>query len=1513
MGPLSFNSITHRLRTGERWPGRASTVNAPKASKTRELFHTSPIASLERPFAANDCTSTVSGILSSLERACAVTGKKVDAALDRIYEGSHKIYSRFREMEKGTAFSILADETGSVTLKHMISFTIAGLAGLAMASGVFGSVSLLSYGLWFAATYVGTLSLTGALDNADKRYGTKRSVFPFLLTTATLATRFWLQSETQVDNWVLIPLTFTGIFGGNLLMSWFHNRLFEPGRHRDLNAYQKNKLNEMDSITAKLKRLQEKKWNDQKFDEVEDARKIRHLSQRLKELVKETRGFRFPSWWKIALYRTSRIYSTLFYLPLAALFMSKGYDWPIAAAFSTFWISQLIYTPTGKTFSEHMEIGELSENVIYGDLPKGDGNLTKNYLRSHFGNDQQTNDIWQAMIDNGYIETYEGDDETAQLLCVGKTLSYRTFKEKFSCFGEEAMRKAFYVLEQSLPMEEQPLPRTVHFRLSNRGLYRDMNEGDVPVFLLRDIINCMVSGFKVRIVLDNDAHNWYYPETAGAVANANVIGARAQILWNNIFPNIPEIKKLPRQEKIDLLKVFFAEHSWDPTWLFDNACNSTFQGAWPVEAWNRLFNDQGIEAGDRYCGLALEKLFADKAGQNSKFQAVSDMIYKYSSRETRFSLYNIFDDEYVDVCAYEIAERIKDVAQAPAIAGLIKAHREEYLTKIYHEKALKMFRKHYPKSASEGLYARSWHLAQTFITSIQTSIKRSEAAPLVEKYLLGLPVEYEAVEKIREVHDLDEPTVIRLLEEARKADLVRFPAYLAERCLMPDDVWVQMRDIIMQILAFDRKSEDSNLPRMMEAMNQYGPTTEGQKMFIDRLARMLNVHGTDRGQQAQAIVDYIRTFVYDKGMPDPTQVPEGTSLKIAHEAQAQFKMQNLLLKRGFKSFVSFVFWGTIRAFFTRSGKRLTAKYVPGKKRYGKKIPWTKPFTKNEKIAHWLNALGVALAQELGRVQLMSGDYIDQFDKVEPLAIAGTIRQLIEPQVLQAARFSVETLVFEAWKEGKLDYQNESIEHLVGRVIDTMLNDDRFKKYSKYHKNAPEGTRRLIKYKLTEIILDEFKKNRYMINATLHGLAWILAHETEGLRFITDHAMVPNGPHEDKRLTGHLAKQTSAGSTPLPAEGELTRESLTRWIEQARLADVREAFAAEKKVLEDLLTARLASHETEVDLDLYAQPDLSAVLASYPGKFTYNGRSSGKLIVKGAMTEEEKKAFLACAMSLTTENSKDMKKKEKDLLDNIDELEKRSKERDVAIAVLAFEPAEEFIDARRSKYFFNRFSKELKIIGTMTPEEKELLTAMAREEAQKSVRKNYTGKIEALYKSSQPNATINGVLGGLNTIINKGISGFKDHKGFLLNVWELYWEAAETLFGKENLYYRAERRMAINQLSRPSFRRIKGAEAKDFEKNEDLYSKDIAISVRRLTALIAAKRYIAEQLRWQLHGVQNPDFIGFDEESIGFFSLETYMADHLAQQLVEAYMKGELNAPAPNASTPNASQGGESDG
>ncbi|MCX5727008.1 MAG: hypothetical protein NT030_07600, partial [Candidatus Saganbacteria bacterium] len=752
------------------------------------------------------------------------------------------------------------------------------------------------------------------------------------------------------------------------------------------------------------------------------------------------------------------IYSVLFYFPICALFLSRGYSPEIAMFFTAFWVAQMIYGPTGIRFMDLMEIGEQNEPLRYDDL-----------------------------------------DSDPRLI-----------------------------------------PKTKLIRLSNRGLGR---EGKVPIFLVRDIINAIFTGYRVKILLDNDPRNLFYPATAGAVANAKVLEARVYAINRMFISQVPEIDKLDKVSKIILLRLFLKENLWDPTHEFDHAINSAYSGSWPSEKSNKLFNKHGNEAGDVTCGKALKRLMEDAAkakGSNAKiFKKIASIIEDYSSKETRISLYNIFDDEYMKKACAVLAARIglypkekekdpKKKAEFDAVVSDIfkafEAGREEALIEEYYKLAQEV---KIPKD-------RAWQIAAKLIGDIQKEIKITELTSIMDKIVARVGVEYGEKEKLIDgmsgILEISRGATEEFVTLVMGNDIAKLAAYLAERPITPDNFHAALRDLSTLLLFFERPdAEDSNIVPFYHYIAKNisslspdidNPLPLGQQKILNLIFDTVICNNLEKWiedlvadpEMRKKIVDkYIKTGDLNVALSEintqgvqnevirilnnnaPKAVHEwitskleagNTGMTIARNAQAQFKMKKMLFNANdFSERLYFLINGLAKGIAPTFSRLL-------------------PERKYEYLAKWLSGLGTEIAIALAEKQMFSFDYFEQID--EEISRGGISRD------------TAEDIVFDKWLKG--------IKQPVYDTVDRMLKDLKRKFTRKL--TAPEIE--MIKFEILTIVEKELGDNKNEVNNNTTGLEWVMAHEMPGIKHLSEEA---KKDQKVSRLAAFIARYFPKSKAP----------------------------------------------------------------------------------------------------------------------------------------------------------------------------------------------------------------------------------------------------------------------------------------------------------------------------------------------------------------------------------------------
>jgi hypothetical protein len=1006
-----------------------------------------------------DVTSSVNSIIGSLERAYDVLEGGYDRVSDqaislseRLFPGTGRFLKNFSAASTNfSRFGRAGAAAGFSKPSLMIAIGVGALTAYGFAS-IFALPLLTVPGImWGVGGFLGSLTTMDIFSNPTRKYIFKKTLYPAMLTIAAFSLRLYMRHE-HWDNWYCGLAMLGTVLAGNLLPN-LALRMAEPVRHLVLNSRHNNDI----SVMVETKRFSEllfkakwQGWNIQTLEaEINKLRpaktRTNDAHQELKDeiinrlnlatvadseiigklcsdfqrklaiAVRKVPAYRFPKFFLNAVYESSRIYSTLLYLPLTALFFSRGYDAFTAMLFMMFWMAQLIYGPGGKAMFRHLGVGNLSETYKYGDLPTR-------------GNAQR------------------GEPDTARI------------------------------------------PETKLLRLSNRGLFK---EGRIPVFLIKDIINCVVTGYRVKIVLDNDSRNLFYPEVAGAVARANQLAARVYIIHKALIEKDAEFNQLPYDKKVLLLRIFMKENLWDPTQDFDHAFNAAVKGSWPNELANQVLTAQGDEAGDKVCGRAMRKILKAASRELRRTDRklargvakAATMVERYATRETRISLYNIFDNEYVELACAEIAQRIyprakrqaKRDALTQALLNAVVAHREKYLIEEYH----KLIRK----------FGRSWNtqdermrfIAQELVSRIPREMKIAELVSAADRLVEGAAVSAQEREDlvagIEELVGLPRASVERLLGHIENENIPEFATYLSEMPIVPEPLWAKLRDTVLLALGFapPPRDEDSNLLPLYEKIATTGTFgTRGQQEIWSLIVETVRREFPDQ-ELPKAVHNWLMGLRRKGNKPRIT-----IATNIAQEIESRFRMYRIMASGSQRP----SFWILNMA---RTVPVWICEVIPIFGRVLKKIVQPAvslvlgmPAGSSERFAFWCQELGREIVQEAVKEQLFSHDY----------------SALMDRNLTRYSRAMAEELVFDKWVKGEISGQARSLRQITDEVVDRQVAKKRLK----------SGTVEMIKHHVYEVTLDQLDKNRNMVHSVTAGFAWILAREMEGVKFVADQAL-----------------------------------------------------------------------------------------------------------------------------------------------------------------------------------------------------------------------------------------------------------------------------------------------------------------------------------------------------------------------------------------------------------------------
>ncbi|MFH1617361.1 MAG: hypothetical protein ABIB65_02155 [Candidatus Margulisiibacteriota bacterium] len=1121
----------------------------------------SPISPVST-FSTADQTSKISGILNSLEKACDITGKRFDAVLNRIFNSS---------------------DEGSVNLRLMGGLSAGAVVGWVVAFA-FQATAFPSL-LWAGVGYLGFMAISQAVKSHGLRYSLKRSLYPLALTTSVFGLRFWLNNKLGTDGYEEVPMTPLLIYLGNYLRNYrfwsiFENTRFKKVHAHDVNVNYPERVHRMEDVTIKLQRLYVVRWENP--DHAQSIqKKIDPLEKELKALAKLIPGFRYPSTWRVALYQTVRIFSAGLTVPLAALFLSGAFDIPISLFFMMFWGGQMILGPTGLGYFKNAEVGEVSEPARYADYPNPEGQLSIKALTEFTLGTKEAVVIYEHLKGN-----YINDEGKIILEDTNRTLEWDKF-HKEDCkvlldekkVSLEQLREAFYIIEKSLNIKERyKEPGWVIIRLSNTGL---CGEGKVPIFLVLDIINSIASGYRVKVDLNNDPKNLYYWEVAGAVNNANCLTARVHLLQEYIMPAIPALAKLSAEEKLMLCRLFFKENLWDPTLEFDHAINRVYQNDWPNYGWFNLFVKQGMEAGNIYCGLALKSLFLEAAkseplpARKAAFCRAAEYMEKASSERTRFSLYNIFDDEYVEICVKEMAEQLKfNKALVQEMSQLIAKHRDKHLINTYYHQDRELMGKYYRSAESKKtLNERAWLFATDYFTSMKREAKIAEIAPLMDLYIFGERKDKKKIVSLitELLPSLSTEDAVNFLSMIQKTDMARTTAYLAERPVMSHEFWSELRDLVMTLLAFEREQEDHNLWAWLLMMNDLKnprpPQTSGQAKYVQRVVEALEAN--DPGLKTSPPADRAKAFLdLLAGMSSKT--PSDTGFAIGAQLEEHLKMLDLVLKKHDYRAVIYrhpfrrvKFLGRTLKWYGRNILRgiLAPKEIKyaqktwlGKAKAWPRKKWDKlkgkidslvPELANTALSQWTREVGLAVAKAVAEYQLFGEDYLALLRKF--------------PKESQLTRDTAEDIIYDQWLAKQSN--RDSIKNVAKKAVDGQI-DMLLIKMPEFSTVITPARRKLIAHIVWDKAKDNFQRARNMLNSTVTGIMWIMTHEVRALEETAKR--LKNHNSDLRQYLDHHYKAPS--NTTTFAINDDSFETFDASIEQYSLAEIKGFFKDEIKTL-----------------------------------------------------------------------------------------------------------------------------------------------------------------------------------------------------------------------------------------------------------------------------------------------------------------------------------------------------------
>jgi hypothetical protein len=618
------------------------------------------------------------------------------------------------------------------------------------------------------------------------------------------------------------------------------------------------------------------------------------------------------------------------------------------------------------------------------------------------------------------------------------------------------------------PVKAEPdaerIPKTKIFRLTNTGCFR---EGKIPAFMMKDVLGWIVTGYKVEIVINNDPGDLYYPETAGAVERANQIAVRAYRIHQEVIERNAAFKELAFEKKVRLLKIFMKESIWDPTQEFDHAFNAAVKASWPCELPFQVLNNQGLEAGDIVCAKALKRLLISSSRDKDvkehaqAFKKVARMISGYASDETRFSLYNYFDDNNLSLAVNEIAERL-DLSQEAktAIFNKIKEKREQFLVEAYYK-----FIKSYNRFWNWRIHdERIRYVALELVAGIQRETLISNLAPVADKFIAlaeaGIdlkPPEDQLIDGIKRIVADPEFDAKGLLEKVKRMKLASSCAGKVEMPEVSNEFWAKIQQFASWALLFERRdNEDSNLLPWLEQIAAHGldendvVQRENLKMLINILIRGLlpqwiKTAGLEANQQEimayfqkeadpeKLVLQYpeLKKFINDNlpmelenwlsslrqtAEKDPAsrRPSVGSARVMADVLESDLRMRNIIegRRRGLR-FLAIKLSRAIPPTIPIIGRLFKGVLPP-------------PVGRSERFSWWCRDLTDSIAAEVAQSQLLSGDYQAEIQK----------RQLGE--MARHSRDVVEEMIFNDWIEGKLG--NESLKTITDRVVEAKINN-----------------------------------------------------------------------------------------------------------------------------------------------------------------------------------------------------------------------------------------------------------------------------------------------------------------------------------------------------------------------------------------------------------------------------------------------------------------------------------------
>lgn len=658
--------------------------------------------------------------------------------------------------------------------------------------------------------------------------------------------------------------------------------------------------------------------------------------------------------------------------------------------------------------------------------------------------------------------------------------------------NEEAERHHF----PRLQVDHDRKTVVVSLRALAYGLFR---EGYVPVAIVRDIVNGMLMARKLnyKSVIIPTNRQLFWAEDEGVMVNARDYTARIILAMEALFSEIGEINRLTHEEKVNLARIFLRQNIWYPRDEYYHAINKVY-GVNPVSDGkvNRLMYKMGDKEGEVLCAKAVIAILKGevkkKHPERKILDKVADELKHYLLFENRLDLTNIFDDEYLYSVCKELANRLISNSQRQRTAtetvyNLIRDNREKVLITILEKMALK-----------EGFdKARAFFVASEIIEKIKQENSINSLAAEIEKIMTGVPDVNidEVTSDLAETFGISLSAASKLIDIMKEENLLQGTAYLAEKPVIPNDLYYKIRTFATIQIPFQRKgsaAEEGNLKMFWEYYKTIRNTenevnlTHGQRELVDMVYDAVIFNNLDRWLEEKIPNKKEREIIikeckktgdralykkvvdtYLSGHPDLD--------KEADKWIAGLRYQDVKNRPLDKIYDANAHMGTLIAEHIQ-GLFLFKRIVHhlSEKRWDRRL--------KKELAHFSYKLGKEIAKAIAPIQIFGRDY-EYFAK--ELGIQNLPREIYERQV------------FKTWQEGRLSFQTEPPKEIVDKTVEEAIKA----KYSKLYKD--KGRLEYIKGEIWNIVIEQLEKNKYIVDSVTLGLCNLITHEILGVSDVAE--------------------------------------------------------------------------------------------------------------------------------------------------------------------------------------------------------------------------------------------------------------------------------------------------------------------------------------------------------------------------------------------------------------------------